>query len=220
LNTLNVPGFTSIYGIAMTANYLWSVTTSFLQWDITTTPFTATYNTAIPFPGTFTTSSGIVAISDSVIIAVDDSVTPPNIVELEIDNPIGPTSMTLSIQFALQTDRVAITNMLYTTEGKLIVVNQDTTSSDYYITQYNYSTGSIELDLNIESIVPTSIFQCDCIIYITTSLGIMYSIERTAPYSLVEVETITNLLLSATQIATCVTTGLLEITTTTTTTTV
>lgn len=79
MNLLNVPGFTSTYGIAMTSHYLWSVTTEFLQWDITLAPFTATYNTSIPFPVGFTTSSGIIAINDETLIAIDDSVSPPNV---------------------------------------------------------------------------------------------------------------------------------------------
>ena len=221
MDLLNVPNFSSTYGIAMTANYLWSVTTDFLQWDITLSPFSATYNTAIPFPGSFTTSSGIVAISDNLIIAVDDSVSPQNVVELEIDNPIGPTSMTLSIQFALQTDRIAFSNMLYTNSGKLIVVNSDFTSGDTYLTQYDYATGVIELDLNIGAIVPTSIYECNCTIYITTNLDILYAIEKTSPNSLVEVTTITETgLLSATQVAACVGASLTDsvITTTSTTT--
>ena len=218
---LNVPGFTSTYGIAMTSNYLWSVTTAFLQWDITTSPFTATYNTAIPFPGTFTTSSGIVAIDDSTIIAIDNSVTPLEVVELVIDNPVSPTFMTPSVQFALQADRIATGNMLYTNEGKLVVINQDTVSSDYYLTQYDYATATIELDLNIGAIVPTSIYQCDCTIYVTTSLDIIYAIEKTSPNALVEVTTSTlTSILSAAQQVTCVGASLNDsvITTTTTTT--
>jgi len=222
---LNVPGFASFYGIAMTSNYLWSVTSAFLQWDITLNPFTATYNTSIPFPGTFTTSSGIVAINDSTIIAVDDSVTPLDVVELVIDNPISPSFMTPTVKFSLQADRVALANMLYTNDGKLIVVNQDTITSDYYLTQYDYATGTIELDLNIGTIIPTSIYQCDCTIYITTDGidgSVVYAIEKTSPNSLIEVDTQlpVNLLFSATQVATCVGAALTDsvITTTTTTT--
>ena len=224
MTTLNVPGFTSTYGIAMTSNYLWSVTTAFLQWDITLNPFTATYNTSIPFPGTFTTSSGIVAIDDSTIIAIDDSVTPPDVVELIIDNPVSPTFMTPSIQFALQTDRIAIGNMLYTNEGKLVVINQDVPSSDYYLTQYDYATATIELDLNIGANAPTSIYQCECTIYISVDTfdgSVIYAIEKTSPNTLVEATNLSvTALLSATQLATCVGASLNDsvITTTTTTT--
>jgi hypothetical protein len=219
MTTLNVPNFSSTYGIAMTANYLWSVTTDFLQWDITLSPFTATYNTAIPFPGTFTTSSGIVAISDSLIIAIDDSVSPLNVVELEIDNPVGPTSMTLSVQFALQVDRTAIGNMLYTTIGKLIVINQDTVTSDYYLTQYDYATGVIELDLNIGTIAPTSIYECNCSIFVVEADGTRYTVGGVSPYELIETNVIEVSPMSATQVATCVPSSITDngnITTTTT----
>ncbi len=222
VNTLNIPGFISTYGIAMTSNYLWSVTTAFLQWDITLNPFTATYNTSIPFPGTFTTSSGIVAIDNSTIIAIDDSATPPDVVELVIDNPLSPMAMTPTIKFSLQTDRIAIGNMLYTNDGKLIVINQDTVTNDYYLTQYEYSTGTIEADLNIGTVAPTSIYQCDCTIYITIDGSVVYAIEKTSPNSLIEVEglLLPDLLISATQVSMCVGASLIDsvITTTTTTT--
>lgn len=224
MNTLTIPGFTSTYGVAISSNYLWSVTTAFLQWDITLNPFTATYNTSIPFPGTFTTSSGIVAIDDSTIIAVDDSVTPLDVVELVIDNPINPSFMSPTVKFSLQADRIAIGNMLYTNEGKLIVINQDTITSDYYITQYEYSTGTIEEDLNIGSVAPTSIYQCDCTIYITADTldgSVVYAIEKTSPNSLIESTTFSQTaLLSATQVSTCVGASLIDsiVTTTTTTT--
>lgn len=223
MTILNVPGFASTYGIGMTSNYLWSVTTAFLQWDITTSPFTATYNTSIPFPGTFTTSSGIVAINDSTIIAIDDSVTPVEVVELVIDNPISPSFMTPSVQFALQADRIAVGNMLYTNEGKLIVINQDTITSDYYLTQYDYATGTIELDLNIGAIAPTSIYQCECTIYISADTldgSVVYAIEKTSPNTLLEATSLSvTALLSATQSATCVGASLNDSVVTTTTTT-
>tara|TARA_R110000868_G_scaffold14426_1_gene67116 strand:- start:33160 stop:39018 length:5859 start_codon:yes stop_codon:yes gene_type:complete len=216
MNLLDVPGFTTTYGIAITSHYLWSVTTAFLQWDITLAPFTAVYNTSIPFPGGFTTSSGIVAINDDTLVGVDDSVSPPNVVELTIDNLALPTFVTPVTQFALQTDRVASGNMLYTNDGKLIIINQDTVSTDYYLTQYDYATGTIELDL-VLSVIPTSIYQCDCTIFITVG-ATLYAIEKTSPNSIIEVTTISPTPISAAQIATCVGSTLIEATTTTTTT--
>lgn len=223
VNPIDVPGYTTSFGIAMTANYLWSVDTQFSQWDITLNPFTATFNTTIPFPGGFTTSSGIVAIDNSTIIAVDDSVSPQNVVELAIDNPISPTFMTPTIKFALQTDRVAIGNPLYAQTGEIIIINQDSTTYTYYISQYNYSTGVLELDINIGSVDAASLYECNCDIFVTTTSGDLYMIIKVAPYALfylgsnVGVSNIT----SATQVATCVVTSITEnsnITTTTTTT--
>ena len=223
VNPIDVPGYTTSFGIAMTANYLWSVDTQFSQWDITLNPFTATFNTTIPFPGGFTTSSGIVAIDNSTIVAIDDSVTPQNVVELAIDNPISPTFMTPTIKFALQTDRVAKGNPLYVQTGEIIIINQDSTTYTYYISQYNYSTGVLELDINIGSVDAASLYECDCDIFVTATNGDLYMIVKAPPYALfylgsnVGVSNIT----SATQVATCVVTSITEnsnITTTTTTT--
>jgi hypothetical protein len=221
VNPIDVPGYTTSFGIAMTANYLWSIDTTLEQWDITLNAFTATYNTSIPLPVGFTTSSGIVAIDDNTIIAIDDSVTPPNVVELEIDNPISPMVITPTIQFALQTDRVAIGNPLYIQTGELIIINQDATTYTYYISQYNYSTGVLELDINIGSVDAIALYECNCDIFVTTTNGDLYMIINVAPYALfylgsnVGISNIT----SATQVATCVVSSIIENTSTTTTTT-
>jgi hypothetical protein len=204
MTTLNVPNFSSTYGIAMTANYLWSVTTEFLMWDITLSPFSATFNTAIPFPIGFTTSSGIVALNDTTLIAIDDSVTPQDVVELVLDCNVTPPAFTATVQFSLQADRTATGNMLYTTGGKLLVINTDTISGDNYITQYDYATGVIELDLNIGTIAATSIYECNCSIFVVEADGTRYIIEGISPYELVETTVIEVSPMSATQIATCV----------------
>jgi hypothetical protein len=223
VNPIDVPGYTTSFGIAMTANYLWSVDTQFSQWDITLNPFTATFNTTIPFPGGFTTSSGIVAIDNSTIIAVDDSVSPQDVVELAIDNPISPTFMTPTIKFALQADRVAKGNPLYIQTGEIIIINQDSTTYTYYISQYNYSTGVLELDINIGSVEAAALYECDCDIFVTATNGDLYMIVKAPPYALfylgsnVGVSNIT----SATQVASCIVSSITEnsnITTTTTTT--
>jgi hypothetical protein len=221
VNPIDVPGYTTSFGIAMTANYLWSVDTQFSQWDITLNSFTATFNTIIPFPGSFTTSSGIVAIDNSTIVAIDDSVSPQNVVELVIDNPISPTFMTPTIKFALQTDRVAKGNPLYVQTGEIIIINQDSTTYTYYISQYNYSTGALELDINIGSVEAVSLYECNCDIFVTATNGDLYMIVKAPPYALfylgsnVGVSNIT----SATQVASCVVSSIIENSNTTTTTT-
>jgi hypothetical protein len=217
--TLNIPNFSSTYGIAMTANYLWSVTTEFLMWDITLSPFSATFNTAIPFPAGFTTSSGIVALNDTTLVAIDDSVSPQDVVELVLDCNVNPPVFTAIVQFSLQVDRTAIGNMLYTTGGKLLVINTDTISGDNYITQYDYATGVIELDLNIGTIAPTSIYECNCSIFVVEADGTRYTIGGVSPYELVETNVIDLSPMSATQIATCVPSSITDNGNTTTTTT-
>lgn len=223
INQLNVPGYTTSFGIAMTANYLWSVTTNFLMWDITLSPFSATFNTTIPFPVGFTTSSGIVALNDSTIVAIDDSASPQDVVELVLDCNVNPPTFTSTVQFSLQTDRVAKGNPLYVQTGEIIIINQDSTTYTYYISQYNYSTGVLELDINIGSVEASSLFQCDCDIFVTATNGDLYMMIKAVPYALFYLGTnvgVSNIT-SATQVATCVTSSITEnsnISTTTTTT--
>jgi hypothetical protein len=50
------------------------------------------------------------------------------------------------------------------------------------LTQYDYGTAVIELDLNIGTIAPTSIFQCNCYIYISEANGDTYLVTSSAIY--------------------------------------
>jgi hypothetical protein len=218
LNQLNVPGYVSSLGIAMTANYLWSIDTTIEQWDIFLTPFSATYNTSIALPGGYIAGKGIVAKNDNILISTDTSVSPHDVVELDVT---GLTA-TATIMFSLQANRESTGNMLYTTDGKLIVINQDVTTSDYYVTQYDYLTGIIETDINVGSVAPVSIYACSCDIYLTDTNGNLYIIIKIIPYALFDLGVNVNVssIDSATQVATCVVSSITEDVTTTTTTTV
>ena len=213
LTLLDVPGFTTTYGIAMTANYLWSLDTAIEQWDIFLTPFSATYNTSITLPVGFVASTGLVAKNDDVIITTDISTLPVNVVELDVTSSVA----VLTVMFALPTDRINITNMLYTTDEKLIMVTQDTVTFDYYITQFDYTTGAVELDINIGVFTPTSIFECECSIMLTDASGKIYIVEKTSPYTITEMLTLPILIDGATQVQSCIVSSLIETTTTTTT---
>jgi hypothetical protein len=210
---LDVPGFTTTYGIAMTANYLWSLDTAIEQWDIFLTPFSATYNTSITLPVGFVASTGLVAKNDDVIITTDISTLPVNVVELDVTSSVA----VLTVMFALPTDRINITNMLYTTDEKLIMVTQDTVTFDYYITQFDYTTGAVELDINIGVFTPTSIFECECSIMLTDASGKIYIVEKTSPYTITEMLTLPTFLDGAAQVQSCIVSSLIETTTTTTT---
>jgi hypothetical protein len=218
LTQLPLSTYTSSFGIAMTATKLWAINTQINEWDITTNPFTSTFARDVAFPVGFTTASGIVAIDDLTLIGVDSSVAPQAVTELDIT---GLTA-TGTVAFTLQTDRIAIGNMLYTLSGKLLIINQDTVSSDYYLTQYNYSTGAIEVDSNLGTVAAQSIFECDCNIFIMDVTGDIYVVDKSAGYTLVPTISTGFAPLSATQIGSCVPTSLTDnanlITTTTTTT--
>jgi hypothetical protein len=174
------------------------------------------FNTSISFPIGFTTSSGIVALDDSTLIAIDDSASPQDVVELVLDCNVTPPSFTSTVQFSLQTDRTAIGNMLYTTSGKLLVINIDTVSGDTYITQYDYATGVIELDLNIGSITATTIHECGCDIFVIDTNNDLYLITTTSVTFVANTDPEGIPFISATQLRSCVPTPLIEPTTTST----
>jgi len=219
VNLINVPGYVSSLGIAMTANYLWSIDTTIEQWDIALSPFSATYNTSIALPMGYTPGLGIFAKDEYTLISTDTSASPNNVVELDIT---GVTAVS-TIMFSLQANRISVTNLLYTVDGKLIVANQDVMTSDYYITQYDYATNVIEFDLNIGTIAPASLFGCNCDIYVTDADSNLYTLVNISGYELLSLSAnlgITSIG-SAAQVGSCVHSTITEdIFTTTTTTTI
>jgi hypothetical protein len=215
VSQLTVPGYVSSSAIAMTTNNFWSIDTDIKQWDINLSPFSASFNGTIALPMGFVSGYGLVAKNNSILIGIDTSVSPQDIVQLDIT---GVTAIS-TIMFSLQTDRVSAGNMLYTTYGKFIIINQNSITSDYYITQYDYMTGAVEIDLNIGSVIATSLFECNCDIFVIDTSGYLYTIVRVEPYVLLNLGINIGLLFvnSATQIASCVTSSMNETTTTTTT---
>jgi len=195
MELLNVPNYTPGIGIAMTKNYLWSVDTEFHQWDITLIPFDATYNKNIAFPVGFTINSGITAKNDDVVIAVND--TTNEVVEINMD-----TEALTSI-FTLITNRIAIGNLILTSNSKLLLINQDSMTSSYYLTQYDYPLGTIEYDIEITAITPANLYECNCWLFIVDTEGASWLLDKTNPYDLLPAETFTYNPISITQVSSC-----------------
>lgn len=213
LNELNVSGYVSSLGIAMTANYLWSIDTDIKRWDIDLSPFSATSSGTIALPMGYTAGLGIVAKNDGILISTDTSASPNDVTELDVT---GGTAVS-TVMFSLQANRTSTGNMLYTTDGKLIIINQDTLIYDNYVTQYDYATGTIEVDLNIGIVSPTSLYECNCDIYLTDAFGNLYTIIKIYPYVLLNLGINIIPASSATQVASCVVSSITDNTTTTTT---
>jgi hypothetical protein len=222
IQPIDVPGYVTSLGIAMTNNKLWSIDTDIQEWDITLSPFNATFNRAISFSGGFTTSSGIVALDDTTLIAVNDAPSPQEVTELDI----ATLTASNTIKFTLQTNRVAQGNMLYVQTGELLIINKDSVTLDYYISEYDYATGTLLVDINVGAFSPTSIYECQCNIYVTDVDGNIYVIIKSNPQSIIDTyRNITDTssitvtaLNSATQVGSCVISSIADITTTTTTT--
>ena len=213
MELVNVPDYTPGIGIAVTGNYFWSVDTEFHQWDITLLPFNATYNRDIAFPVGFTTSSGMTALNDEILIVVDDSSSPQVITEMDITEDIGIATPI----FNLQADRIAIGNLILTGNSRLLLINQDSITNDYYLTQYDYPSGTIEYDIQITSTTPANLYECNCWLFIVDTAGVSWLLDKTNPYDLLPAETFSNLPISITQISSCFAAEIPLTTTTTTT---
>jgi hypothetical protein len=208
---LNTPNFMAANSLAMTTQFLWSIdNTEFRQWDIILDPFTATYNREIAFPMGYVPGP-ITALNNDVLICVDNTNAPVSvdIVEMDITDVIGASTLIFSIP-----DITIISNLLYTFEGKLIFANQDLISGNTYISQYDYASTTLELYINLGSIVVTSMFECDCAIFFTDDNNITYNIRRESPYSITEVATIGIPVIAATQPNSCIPSNLKTTTTT------
>ena len=212
---LNVHGYTSSVGIAISNTLLWSIdNVEIKEWNITLHPFTSIFNRTISLPVGFSINSGILALDYNILLAISDVNSPQEVIEIEV----AGTSAVVTVMFTLPSDRIAISNPLYTIDGKLIVVNQDSITSDYYISQYNYATATLEIDSNIGTIEANILYNCDCNIYVIDTLGDLYLVTNNGAIALKFISNIGDPFEVGSQIMACVTNSLNEITTTTTTT--
>ena len=212
---LTIPGFPTTTAIALTSNKLWSLSSNIKEWDIILNPFEATASRTITSPVGFGTASGIAAKDNLTLIAADNTVSPEEIVEIDITT----TTSTMSTVITLQANRNAFSNPLYTTDGKLLIVNQDSVSSDYYLSQYDYSSGTLDVETNMGSVDANVLFECNCVIWLMTASGDTYFVSPDSSYSLIPASNIGfgSNITSASQILSCVGQALTNQTTTTTT---
>jgi hypothetical protein len=168
----------------------------------------------ITLPIGFGTVDSIVAIDDTTLIAIDDS-SPANGIELDITT-LAATGTT---KFTLQNNREAISNMLYTTNGRVLVVNKDTLSSINYISEYEYSTGVLNTEVNIGSVEGKVLSEYEGNIVLFTTLLETYILSPVAPYTLIDGGTnLSETITSGSSIMSCVCKSLSANTTTTSTT--
>ena len=217
---LTIPGSsTANDGIGMTADKLWLIPSAFHQldeWDITLSPFTAIFNRTVAYPGGFDTgTTGVIGLDNTTLISVNTSVSPAEVTELDITG--GTASAT--VMFTLETDREAIGNQLYTTAGKYLVISRDSMTANVYLSQYDYATGTLEIDIDITGLIdaPSSLFECNCNIYVVSTGGVYYLLNPTYPYNLTSIDVLPyDNIYNAAQIASCVNTDMNTTTTTTT----
>ena len=193
---LDVPEITNASAdIAHTQNKLWLYkaggSTTIQEWDITLNPFTAIYNREIT---NIKSSSGLGAINDTTLISFEyvDALN-LKVYDTDIINAVAVNTF----KYNATAGRVVTGDYILTTTDKLIVLNYSIDSPfPQYITQYDYITGVLEFDIDISSVFTGfmqayGLFEFDNEIYITgrtivdlVVVGVIYKIDKTAPYAL------------------------------------
>ena len=144
---LSVPGIGNdtpiIADVAHTANKLWVTspnTSSFIEYDISLNPWVAIYNRTITYPAGFTSSTGLHAINNNILLTVNVQFGSNSGMVTEFN----VNTNTLTPKFVLGGRRIVLGDFMLTTNGKFIVTNQQTNTGDIYISQYNYASGLLE----------------------------------------------------------------------------
>jgi hypothetical protein len=186
------------------------------EWVISSDPTTLTYNRAISIselPAPFRTFLWLQAIDDTTLLTTVPTVSSGN-------NPAGGFIWSLT-RLDVTTNTVTaaqITSLfniyapagldaiLLTNTNKLITVGRRTTLSTqyaYYLSQYSYPNGTLELDIDISSIFPYTnmtydfrLFESNGNLYVAVSstypTEIIYNINLNSPYTFTPVWTTTN----------------------------
>jgi hypothetical protein len=181
---LNIPNGSYIYtgDIAHTENKLWTSAGGVIsEWNITLSPFTATFSRIITTPHNI--GSGLGAINNTTLIATNADVTPNTVVTLDITNDTATSTNKFNLT-ANATNRTVTGDILLTTTNKVLVTNN--AGSSKYITQFSYPTGTVEVDVEIGSTINAAygLYIENNKIYIINSDGNVYQIEKTTPYGL------------------------------------
>jgi len=181
---LSIPNSTYIYtaDIAHTQTKLWTNAGAVIsEWNITLSPFTATFSRLINTPHTI--GAGLGAINDTTLITTNVDVTPNTVVTLDITN--NPATSTYKFDLVVGgNNRYIAGDLLLTTTNKVITTN--TALGVTYATQFSYPTGTVEVDINIGGTVnnPYGLYIENSNIYAMNSNGNVYRIEKTTPYNI------------------------------------
>ena len=163
------------------------------------------------------------AVSDTKLIGIDTSISA--VVELDIIDGVA-TSMTKTTKFTIPSLYTYQTSILYSTDGKLVTVGEN--SGVNYLLEFDYASGTLDKFIALTSVTGkvTGVMECDCNLYVVedgnTGNPKIYLIEPSSPYNQLQVtdSTPSNYagIEKVAELASCVTQGVEKGTTTTTTT--
>jgi hypothetical protein len=197
--------------IAHTQNKFWNYDSSFLyEYNITLNPWSYSFNRSIST--SLSLGNGLCSKDNTGTRLISSlyriSGNGERIVELEITG----SSANIIYQFDMLPDRFVAGDIVYTTTGKLLVTNLEYTLSfqGNYITQYDYATGTMEIDVLISPTIdnPYGLFEDNGVIYIGDFDGDIYSIDTNYPYTLTSINNSGVAIAGASQVPSCINTHL------------
>jgi hypothetical protein len=202
---LPVSSVTNLSDIAHTTNKMWVNSASNIrEWDITLSPFTSSFNRVITLPTTI--QPGLGAIDDTTLISVRNDLTPRKVVTIDITTSTG----VFTDKFDMILGRNVSGDILLTTTNKVLITNSPAASSDRYITQHDYATGTVEFDILISPTIndPYGLFIDSGNIYIIDGIsGTVYLINNVSPYNLTPVGNVQPFTNGASQLPSCLNTN-------------
>ena len=136
--------------IASTNDKVWLYGTNGLIYEylVTYIPWSFRFNRTITCPAGTNLGPGLCAYDNNTLYGVDNGTNPNEIVKIDIttNNAVVDSIITLP------NNRAVTGDMLYTATGKLILTTNTfpiTTSSQYYLSQYDVATGTLDVEIRI-----------------------------------------------------------------------
>ena len=171
--------------IAHTTTKLWMYGGLLIrEYDITLCPFSATFNRTISL--TSNLGAGLTAIDDVTLISTISN----NVVQIDISGP----SAIVTTMFPVPTGRFIAGDMVYTTSTPHKLLCSYVNGSNTNITQHDYSTGVVEVDVIVSPTVtnPFGMFMNSGDLYVCNANGALYDFELSPPHNLTLVKTAPN----------------------------
>ena len=167
--------------IAHTSNKIFMYTNNEIyEYDYTNCPFSATFNRIIYIPSPFILGNGLTVKNNTTLLS-------SNVVYggslFEIDITTISAGITILFPF---TNRYVLGDILYTTTAQpKILATLGDVSGNNFLSQYDYNTGNLEIDVNVNSILgPFGVFIENGQIYVTSAGGEVWEVSLTFPYTL------------------------------------
>ena len=154
-------------------------------------PFNVTGSTTIPLP--FQSGAGLGVIDDTTLITNNQVLpfgSPSDFYEVDLTIPSTPV---LTQLFPLVLGRYISGDILYIpgVTPKIIVTYANPNSTQAWVTQHNYITGSVEVDISLPFVTPWGLFSDNTGVYVIDALtSNLYSISTSFPYTVTLVNTI------------------------------